>query len=32
MFFMAWNTWKTFSSKKMMPVPASEPIEFGEHA
>ena len=32
MFFMAWNTWKTFSSKKMMPVPASEPIDFGEHA
>jgi len=32
MFFMAWNTWKTLSSKKMMPVPASEPIDFGEHA
>jgi len=32
MFFMAWNTWKTFNSKKMTPIPASEPIEFGEHA
>ena len=31
MFFMAWNSWKTLSGKKLTPVPASEPIDFGEH-
>ena len=32
MFFMAWNTWKTLSSKEMKPIPASEPADWGEHA
>ena len=32
MFFMAWNTWKTFSSKEMKPIPASEPAIWGDHA
>jgi cytochrome c oxidase cbb3-type subunit 1 len=32
MFFMAWNTWKTLGGKAMKPVPASEPINFGDHA
>jgi cytochrome c oxidase cbb3-type subunit 1 len=31
MFFMAWNTWKTFSSKEMKPIPASEPAIWGDH-
>ncbi len=32
MFFMAWNTWQTLRSKEMSPIPASEPIDFGDHA
>jgi cytochrome c oxidase cbb3-type subunit 1 len=32
MFFFAWNTWKTLSSKKMTPIKASEPAYWGEHA
>ena len=32
MFFFAWNTFKTLSSKKMEPIPASEPADWGEHA
>lgn len=32
MFFMAWNTWKTMGGKAMNPIPASEPINFGDHA
>ena len=32
MFFMAWNTWKTFSSKEMKPIPASEPAIWGDHS
>ena len=32
MFFMAWNTWKTLSSKEMKPIPASEPADWGAHA
>ena len=32
MFFMAWNTWKTLGSKKMTPVRASEPVDWGEQA
>jgi len=32
MFFFAWNTWKTLSSKEMKPIPASEPADWGEHA
>ena len=32
MFFFAWNTWKTLASKKMQPVPASEPADWGAHA
>jgi cytochrome c oxidase cbb3-type subunit 1 len=32
MFFMAWNTWKTLTSKEMKPIPASEPADWGEHA
>jgi len=31
MFFMAWNTWKTLSSKEMKPIPASEPAIWGDH-
>ncbi len=31
MFFMAWNTWKTLSSKEMKPIPASEPVVWGDH-
>jgi len=31
MFFMAWNTWKTFKSKEMKPIPASEPAIWGDH-
>jgi cytochrome c oxidase cbb3-type subunit 1 len=31
MFFMAWNTWKTLSSKEMKPIPASEPVIWGDH-
>jgi cytochrome c oxidase cbb3-type subunit 1 len=32
MFFFAWNTWKTLGSKKMTPIRASEPADWGEHA
>ena len=32
MFFMAWNTWKTLSSKEMKPIPASEPAIWGDHS
>ena len=32
MFFFAWNTWKTLTSKEMKPVPASEPAVWGDHA
>ncbi|MCW8926551.1 MAG: cytochrome-c oxidase, cbb3-type subunit I [Xanthomonadales bacterium] len=32
MFFFAWNTYKTLNSKKMEPIPASEPADWGEHA
>jgi len=32
MFFMAWNTWKTFSSKEMKAIPASEPAIWGDHS
>jgi cytochrome c oxidase cbb3-type subunit 1 len=32
MFFMAWNVWKTLSGKKMTPIAASEPADWGEHA
>ena len=32
MFFFAWNTWKTLSSKEMKPIPASEPADWGAHA
>ncbi len=32
MFFMAWNTWKTLSSKVMTPITASEPADWREHA
>ncbi len=32
MFFMAWNTWKTLGSKKMNPIPASEPAIWGDHS
>ena len=31
MFFMAWNTWKTFKSKEMKPIPASAPMDWGDH-
>jgi len=31
MFFMAWNAWKTLSSKEMKPIPASEPAIWGDH-
>ena len=32
MFFMAWNTWKTLSSKEMKTIPASEPAIWGDHS
>ena len=32
MFFFAWNTWKTLAGKKMEPIPASEPADWGAHA
>ena len=32
MFFMAWNTWKTFSSKEMKAIPASEPAIWGDNS
>ncbi len=32
MFFFAWNTWKTLNSKKMQPIPASKPADWGAHA
>jgi len=32
MFFMAWNTWKTLKSKEMKPIPASAPVDWGDHA
>ncbi len=32
MFFFAWNTWKTLSSKEMTPIPASAPADWGDHA
>ena len=32
MLIMAWNVWKTFASKEMKPIPASEPADWGAHA
>ena len=32
MFFFAWNTWKTLGGKKMQPIPASEPADWGAQA
>jgi len=32
MFFMAWNAYKTLSSKEMKPIPASEPAIWGDHS